>query len=529
MINSAESIRLQIAEPRVVLDGETCRVDDIYHIAYGNLTVQVADECWGRIRAARALVDRVLAEEALVYGLNTGLGSLKKFTLEAAELATFNRDVLLAHSVPLDTNPIDVPNVRAVMACRINGMARGGSGVRPELVQLLVDMLNRGVHPIVHGLAVSVGESDMSPLAEIGLVMIGEGRAIFAGEVLSGGEALRRAGLTPITLQHKEALGLVSANAHSTGSGALIVYTARQILAGFEHAAALSLEAFRANLNVLNPHSIAARKFAGQQISASNMRALLQGSALFESGAARNLQDPLSFRCAAQVLGAVRDAVVQVEQTITAMLNSSVDSPLALPEDGLLQSTGNFESTCLALAFDHLRLALHRLVLMSTQRLNKLLWREFSGLPSALNEDPSNHLLGMLYNNASRSAAALTADAQTTAMPASLSYTPGITEGIDDYASMAPVALNRTWTMLWVAQRSIIFELLVASRVLAVLEHMGQLHQLGAGTSRINAWLQALKLTYAFEDGAGSLEHLVRDFCLETLLQHGGLERTYHE
>ncbi len=529
MINSAEPTSIHTAEPRVVLDGETCRVDDIYYIAHGHLTVQVADECWERIRASRALVNRMLAAGEPVYGLNTGLGSLKQFKLEASELEAFNRDVLLAHSVPLDTAPLSIPTVRAVIACRINGMVRGGSGVRPELVQLLVDMLNRGVHPIVHGRAVSVGESDLSPLAEIGLVMIGEGRAIYEGELLNGREALRRAGLEPITLQPKEALGLISANAHSTGSGALIAYTARQILAGFEHAAALSLEAFRANLNILNPHSIAARKYAGQQISASNLRALLHGSALFESGGARNLQDPLSFRCTAQVLGSVRDTIGQVEQTVTAMLNSSVDSPLALPDDGLLQSTGNFESTCLALAFDHLRLALHRLVLMSTQRLNKLLWREFSGLPSALNEDPSSHRLGMLYNNVSRSAAALTAYAQTTAMPASLSYTPGITEGIDDYASMAPVALNRTWTMLWVAQRSIILELLVASRVLAVLEHTGRLHRLGSGTSRMNEWLQALKVSYAFEDGAGSLEHLVRDFSLEALLQHGGLDRTYYE
>jgi histidine ammonia-lyase len=512
---------------QVVLDGETCRTDDVYHIAHYPTQVQVAPACWERVRLSREMVNCMLARNEPIYGLNTGLGSLKKYALEPAELEAFNRDVILAHSVPLDTTPLSIPSVRAIMACRINGMVRGGSGVRPEIVQMLVDMLNLGVHPIVHGRSVSVGESDLSPMAEIGLVMIGDGRATYAGELLDGGEALRRAGLRPLTLHAKEALGLISANAHSTGCGALVVYELKQIMLGFEYATALAFEAFRANLNVLNPHTVAARKFAGQQISASNLRTLLHGSALFEAGTARNLQDPLSFRCAAQVLGTMRDTITYADQVITAMLNSSVDSPLTLPEEGTLNSTGNFESTSLALVFDHLRLALHRLILMSTQRLNKLLWHEFSDLPSALNDDPHSHRLGMLYNNISRSAAALTAYAQTTALPASLSYTPGITEGIDDYASMAPVALNRTWTMLWVAQRSIILELLVASRALTVLERQGRLHRLGTATAQIYAWLETLKLEHAFDQGAGSLEHLARDFQLTTLIQIGGLGHAY--
>ncbi|NJK79512.1 MAG: aromatic amino acid lyase [Chloroflexaceae bacterium] len=240
------------------------------------------------------------------------------------------------------------------------------------------------------------------------------------------------------------------------------------------------------------------------------------------------MQDPLSFRCVAQVFGAVRDTHAYVTQTIEHMLNSSVDSPLTLVEESTLISTGNFESTSLSLGFDQLRLALHRLVLMSTQRLNKLLWREFSGLPSALNDaTDGSHRLGMLYNNLSRSAAVLAAHSQTTALPASLSYTPEITEGIDDYASMSPISLNRTWTMLWVAKRSIILELLIASRVITVLENAGQLHRLGIGTARLNEWLQTLKATYGLEEGAGSLEHLMRDFNMETMLLQPGSEPAY--
>lgn len=149
---------------------------------------------------SRAMVNRMLARNEPIYGLNTGLGSLKKYALAAAELEAFNRDVILAHSVPLDTPPLSIPSVRAIMACRINGMVRGGSGVRPELVQQLVDMLNLGVHPIVHGRSVSVGESDLSPMAEIGLVMIGEGRATYAGELLDGGGGLAASGPAPTHL-----------------------------------------------------------------------------------------------------------------------------------------------------------------------------------------------------------------------------------------------------------------------------------------------------------------------------------------
>ncbi|NJO06587.1 MAG: aromatic amino acid lyase [Chloroflexaceae bacterium] len=189
----------------IVLNGEDCTIEDIYQIAYKQVPVYVADECWTRVRQAREVVNRMLALEEPVYGLNTGLGSLKKFSLSADELGVFNRDVILSHSVPMDTQPLGIASVRAVMASRINGLIRGGTGVRPELVQMLVDMLNRGVYPIVHGRCVSVGESDLSPLAEIGLVMIGEGNAFYQGQLISGREALTRAACIRLCCNPKRA------------------------------------------------------------------------------------------------------------------------------------------------------------------------------------------------------------------------------------------------------------------------------------------------------------------------------------
>ncbi len=508
----------------VTLDGDTCTIRDIRRIAYQHASVRIAPQCWERVRAARTIVERILERKEPVYGLNTGLGSMKKYLLDPAAITAFNRDIVLAHSVPMDTEPLSVGSVRAIIASRINGMIRGGTGVRPELIEMLVELLNRGVHPVVHGYCVSVGESDLSPLAEIGLVIIGEGYATYQGERMSGLDALTRAGLYPLQLEAREGLGLISANSYGVGGGALIVSEAWQLVTGFEYATALSFEAFRANPNVLHEQSIAARRFVGQRDSAYHLRTLLAGGDLLSEQIACNLQDPLSFRCAAQVHGAVRDVLEQVGRSVEDMLNSSVDSPLALIELGRLQSTGNFESTALSLAFDHLRLALHRLVLMSTQRLNKLLWQEFTRLPSLLlDSSESSHRLGMLYNNLSRSAAVLAAQSQTTAMPAGVSYTPQVTEGLDDYASMAPIALTYTWDMLWIVRRSIILELLIATRVLQVREQSGGMHRLGKGTASLYRWVQALKAAHDLEGGAGALEHLIREFRFEELLERGAV------
>ncbi len=504
-------------DTHVVLDGYHATTDDVVRIARGRAQVDLAEGTWERVARGRAIVERALAQNTPVYGLTMGVGPLRDHRLEPDEVERFNLDVVLGHATPVFPEERPTEQVRAMMAARVNGMVRGGSGVRPDVVRLLLEMLNRGIHPIVRARGVSVGESDLVPLAEVGLVMVGLGEAEYNGARLPGADALRQAGLTPLRLAAKEGIAIISANALSVGAGALALRDARMLLDAFDTAGAVMLEAYAADLSVLAPAVDESRPFAGQRRRAQHLRALLRGSALFETRQARRFLDPLSFRCIAQVHGACCDVLAHAEDMIARMLNASVDNPLVILEEQRLVSTGNFESTALALAFDQVRLAFLRLIVMSVQRVQKLLWSEFSGLPGAL-ALPTESRTSMFFNNVSRVMAALTAKAYGHAAPASLTYHPQLSQGADDYASMSPVSLAQTAELLEVARCVVALELLVAARALELRRPTA----MGTGTARAFEWVERARRACQGETGETDLIRFVTDLRLEELLS--GLE-----
>lgn len=498
----------------VVLDGYHATTDDVVRIARGRARVEPAAEAWERVARGRAIVERALAQNTPVYGLTMGVGPLRDRKLEPDEVERFNLDVVLGHATPVFPEEHPTDQVRAMMVARVNGLLRGGSGVRPDVVRLLVEMLNRGVHPVVRARGVSVGESDLVPLAEVGLVMVGLGDAEYRGARLPGADALRQAGLEPVRLAAKEGIAIISANALSVGAGALDLRDARLLLEAFDVAGAVTLEAYAADLSVLDPGVDESRPFLGQRRRADHLRALLRGSALFEAGRARGFLDPLSFRCIAQVHGACCDVLAHAEDLIARMLNASVDNPLVLLEEQRLVSTGNFESTALALAFDQVRLAFLRLIVMSVQRVHKLLWSEFSGLPGAL-ALPTESRASMFFNNVSRVMAALTANAYGHAAPASLTYHPQLSQGADDYASMSPVSLAQMADLLEVVRCIVALELLVAARALELRRPT----PMGAGTARAFEWAERVRRACQGETGETDLTRFVKELRLEDLLR----------
>jgi len=515
-------------QPNPVVWNEKAKLEDLIKVA-GGAKLELSEAAWERIAASRAVVNAALESGKPIYGLNTGLGSLRKYTIPSDALLEFNREVIIGHALSIFQDEVPGERVRAMMAARVCGFVQGGSGVRPELVQACLNLLERGVHPIVHAKAVSVGESDLAPMAEVGLVLIGQGHAEFRGEVLPGGVALARAGLKPIVLEAKEGLALISSNALSVGGGALALAEARELLELADLAAALSFEGFAVNLGVLDEYVLEARPFNGQRARGFNLRRLLEGSTLWV-GEARNLQDPLSFRCVPQVHGAVDDVLEDAEDTLSAMLNARVDSPL-VTAGGYLVSNGNFESTGLTFAFDAVRLALQRLITLSAQRVTKQLWAEFSGLPTAL-AMPSEARRGMFHNMVNRTMAALSAKAYTYASPASLSYTPQVTEGSDDYASMAPLSLDRLWDLLRVGHAALTLELLIARRAVALRGN-----PLGVRLEKVVALLDEAaheSLEPDFEGGEGGQMQLERfiaslsraKLCAATILPEIGLPET---
>jgi histidine ammonia-lyase len=467
MVSTSESI---------ILNGDGLTVDHVIAVARGRARVELDPEALRRVRAARDVVDRVLASGESVYGLNTGLGSLSRHHIPLEEIGAFSF-ATVADQVSTYGRPLQTDVVRAMMLSRVNGMLKAGVGVRRELIELLVALLNAGIHPIVRMLG-SVGQGDLSEMADIGKVLIGRGYAEYEGEKLPGAQALRRAGIEPIRLEPKEALALISANGVTMGRGSLVLVDAADLVDSMQIAAALSFEAFAANLSIIHPAAARMRPHSGQATASARLRELLEASTLWHAGAARNLQDPLSIRCVPQTHGALYDALSVARGMMEIELNSAGDNPLVIVEEGAIVSVGNFDVTSLAMAFDYVRLGISHAAQVANERVQKLLWAHFSGLPTGLaTGDGATGGLRPL----GRSFAALSSEARFLANPVSLNYSGQLAEGVEDHASMAPLAVSTTSSLVSLAHRLVALELILAAQAVDLRSGPAGL---GRGTSR---------------------------------------------
>jgi histidine ammonia-lyase len=460
----------------VTLGGDGLTVDRVLAVARGHARVELDPDALVRVRAARDVVDRVLASGESVYGLNTGLGSLARHHIPLEEIGAFSF-ATVADQVSSYGRPLPTDVVRAMMVARVNGMLKAGVGVRRELIELIVKLLNVGIHPIVRMIG-SVGQGDLSEMADIGKVLIGRGWAEYGGETMPGEQALAQAGLEPITLGPKEALGLISSNSVTMGRGSLVLIDAADLIESMQIAAALSFEAFAANLSIIHPAAARAHPHTGQATAMSRLRELLEDSELWHPGAARNLQDPLSIRCVPQTHGAVYDALSVARGIMEVELNSAADNPLVLVEEGVIVSVGNFDVTSLAMAFDYVRLGIAHAAQVANERVQKLLWSHFSGLPTglAMREGPTGGLRPL-----GRSFAALASEARFLANPVSLDYRGQLAEGVEDHASMAPLAVSTTSTLVGLAHRLVALELIIGAQA---VDLRGGPERLGGGTGR---------------------------------------------
>jgi histidine ammonia-lyase len=463
----------------IILSGDGLTVDDVLAVARAHARLGLDPDALVRVRAAREVVDRVLASGESVYGLNTGLGSLSRHHIPLDEIGAFSF-ATVADQVSSYGNPLPTDVVRAMMVTRVNGMLKAGVGVRRELIERLVALLNADVHPIVRAVG-SVGQGDLSEMADIGKVLIGRGRAEYQGETLAGAEALRRAGIETISLGPKEALGLISANCVTMGRGSLVLVDAADLIDSMQIAAALSFEAFAANLSIIHPAVVRARPHGGLDTASSRLWELLEDSALWEPGAARNLQDPLSIRCVPQTHAAVYDALSVVRGMMEIELNSAGDNPLVLVDEGAIVSVGNFDITSLAMAFDYMRLGIAHAAQVANERVQKLLWQHFSGLPTGLaqQDGPTGGLRPL-----GRSFAALASEARLLANPVSLDYRGQLAEGVEDHASMAPLAVSTTSTLVSLMHRLVALELIIAAQG---VDLRGGPERLGGGAARAHA------------------------------------------
>ena len=428
--------------------------------------------------AAREVVERYLAEGRPAYGLTTGLGPRVVESIPAATLADFSRLTVLgrAHSVgpPL---PTDV--VRAAMLLRANGLARGGSGARPQLAEALVALLERRVHPLVPSIG-SDGAADICVLAHVGLVLLGEGEAELAGETLPGARALEAAGLAPLELAPKDGLALISANAVSSAFAALALADGRDLLDSLQVAAALSLEGFRASHTPFDERVVAARPAPGQAACSAGLRALLAGS----SSGVRRLQDPLSLRCVSQTHGSLLAALDFLAAALEPELNGAGDNPLVLTEDGEIVSTGNFFVPALALAADAVALALAQVANLASARVARLLSAPLTDLPQNL-APPGSTGAGMAP--LLKVSDALAAEIVHGAAPASLDSRAGA-DSVEDASTGAPLAAARLSGLIERLRFLTALELVVAAQAV----DLAGIQTLGRGTGAAHAVVREL-------------------------------------
>ena len=446
--------------PPIVMGEAPIRIADIVAVARDNARVELSPGLGPKLAAARAVLDAAAARGDKVYGLTTGLGAAADTPLDARALASFQSRAIEARMIGVgEALPRDV--TRALLAARLAGLAKSASGISPAIPQAIADLLNAGVTPVVPSLG-SVGAADLAPLAHACAVLIGKGEAEYRGRVLPGAEALAAAGLSVVELGPKDALSLINANALSIGAGALAVADAGILLEAALAALALDLEALRGNLGPFGAAAVAWRPTPALDDIAARLRGWLAGSALELQGAARRLQDPLSFRSGAHILAAFADALAKARQSVEIELDGAGDNPAVAADGRSIISTAGFDATHLALAFETLGLALAQTAAASFWRAVKLMNAATSGLPRFLTPHGGSH---SGFSAVQKTAASLEAEIRRLAQPAMLFAGP-VADGVEDMGSMAPRSVAKAAQAIALMRRLVALEMMVAAQAL---------------------------------------------------------------
>ena len=447
-----------MAATALTLDGHGLTLRDVVGVARGYVPVRLGDAARQRVVAARAVVERLAQGGQSIYGVTSALGANTGQAIDPLARADYQLSAVRARAVGVGP-PLPTEIVRAMMIARAAGMAAGGSGVSPHVLDALIAALNARVHPQVPSVG-SIGVADLPQLSHLALPLVGEGYAEFGGALLPGAEVLARAGLAPVTLAAKDGLALISSNAATIGYAALVLHDAEVALDALLVAAALSCEGFRANLSPLDPRVQSARSASGQSEVAQRMKELLADSALWRKGAARRIQDPLSFRCITQVHGAVQFALATARDSVELELNSASDSPLVLADDNEMVSNGNFHVPGLALALDALGIAIAQAAAIAVQRCLRLSSPATSDLPLQLTRRGPGH---SGYATLQKTLTALYNTIRSRANPGSLDFFP-VSESIEDHAPMTFNLVAKTADSVVALRYVVACELLLAAQ-----------------------------------------------------------------
>lgn len=458
---------------RVIVTGSEITLRQVVNVARQGANVALSPLAEKNIIQSRGVVNKLVEDSKIVYGVTTGFGMFSETFIEKEFTNSLQKNLIVSHAVGAGDFFKDEV-VRAAMLLRINNFAKGYSGIRPETVNTLIRMLNAGVTPIVPEKGSLGASGDLVPLAHMVLPLLGLGQARYKGKVMDGKAAMDAAGIPTQELTQKEGLALINGTQFMTAVGALAVYDAIELLKVADIAAAMSFEAQNGIVDALDPRMHAIRPHKGQVDTARIVSDLLKGSKNVTRQGEKRVQDAYSLRCTPQVHGASKDAVHYVQEKVEIEINSVTDNPIVFSETGEAISGGNFHGQPMALSFDFLGIALAEIADIAERRIERMVNSALSGLPSFLVERGG---VNSGYMIVQYTAAALVSENKVLAHPASVDSIPS-SANQEDHVSMGTIAARKAREILENARRVLAIELMCACQAIDLRGDKG----MGSGT-----------------------------------------------
>lgn len=474
---------------KVVLNGESLTLNEIIAVAYDGVTVEIDEKAKERIKSSRKIVDDIVENGKVVYGITTGFGKFSDVVISNDDCKTLQKNLIISHACGFG-NFLSKEVTRTIMLLRINALSKGYSGISLKTLETLLALLNKGVHPCIPEKGSLGASGDLAPLSHMVLPMIGEGTAEYKGEVLEGAEALRRADIEKVELTYKEGLALINGTQVMTAVGAIALYEAKNLAKISDITAALTLEALRGIRTAFDERIHALRPHKGQMDTAKNILALIDGSTLITNQGEIRVQDAYTLRCIPQVHGACKDAINYVNDKLLIEINSVTDNPIVLTNGDVI-SGGNFHGEVMALSFDFLGIAISELANISERRLERLINYQLNDLPAFLTDKGG---LNSGFMIAQYAAAALVSENKVLAHPASVDSIPS-SANQEDHVSMGTIAARKSLEILNNARRVLATEIMAACQAIDFRKGF----KLGVGTQKAYDLVRD-NLTFISED-----------------------------
>ena len=460
-------------------------LEDLINVTRNGYEVKISDEAKEKVAIARNLVEDYIKEGKISYGITTGFGKFSDTVISKEETATLQRNLIMSHACGVG-NPLAIDHARGIMLLRVNNLIQGHSGIRQKVLDLLVEMINKGVTPYIPEKGSLGASGDLAPLAHMVLVMLGLGKAYYKGELYEGEEALKKAKIKPIkSLSSKEGLALINGTQVMTSVGAHTVYDAINLMKHLDIAASLSMEALNGIICAFDPKIQEVRGHLGQINTAKNINKILKNSTSITKQGELRVQDAYALRCTPQVHGASKDALNYIKEKVEIEMNAVTDNPIIFPKENEVLSGGNFHGQPMALPFDFLGIALAEMANISERRLERLVNPSLSnGLPAFLVEKGGVNSGFMIVQY---SAASLVSENKVLAHPASVDSIPS-SANQEDHVSMGTIAARKANEILGNVRKVVAMEMLAACQGIDLRD----VKRLGKGTNEAHTLVREI-------------------------------------